>query len=118
MSVRYAFTRPDGTEQPADEPLSPVQQAFLALSGMGLGIPKLDRKTLDEFVRRADLLQAYVGVVWHNGDGTPRVFTRADFMELMPSARTNWSPVTTTKFNQLIRVERDAYWASVDSKQN
>ncbi|QBZ72185.1 hypothetical protein SEA_KRADAL_299 [Streptomyces phage Kradal] len=118
MSVRYVFTRPDGTEQPGSESLTPVQQAFLALSEMGIGIPRLDRKTLDEFVRRADLLQAYVGTVWRNGDGTPRIFTRADFTGLLPGARTNWSPVTTAKFNQLIKAERDAYWKSVDSKQS
>jgi hypothetical protein len=118
MPVRYAFKRSDGTEQSADEPLTPVQQAFLALAEMGIGIPKLNRTTLDEFVRRADLMQAYVGVTWRNGDGTPRIFTRSDFMELLPEARTNWPPVPLPKFNQLIRAERDAYWKSVDSKQN
>lgn len=118
MPVSYAFKKPDGTDQDPAADLSPVQQAFLVLNEMGIGIPRLDRSTLDEFVRRADLLQAYVGIVWRNGDGTPRIFTRADFTELLPGARTNWTARSKRDFDQVMKKEIDAYWNSVDSRKN
>lgn len=117
MPVSYAFKNADGTDQDPAADLSPAQQAFLALSEMGIGIPRLDRSTLDEFVRRADLLQAYVGIVWRNGDGTPRIFTRADFVELLPGARTNWTARSKRDFDQAMKKEIDAYWSSVDSRK-
>lgn len=102
MPVRYTFIKADGTAQDPQADLSPVQQAFLSLSQMGIGIARLNRSTIDEFVRRADLMQTYVGTVWTNGDGSPRVFTRADFMELMPQANTNWSTIGKQAFDKLM----------------
>lgn len=117
MPVSYAFTQTDGTDQDPAADLSPVQQAFLVLNEMGIGIPRLDRSTIDEFVRRADLLQTYVGVVWRNGDGTPRIFTRADFTELLPGARTNWTARSKRDFDQIMKKEIGAYWESVDRRK-
>lgn len=117
MPVSYAFTLEDETEQDPAADLSPVQQAFLVLNEMGIGIPRLDRSTIDEFVRRADLLQTYVGIVWRNGDGTPRIFTRADFTELLAGARTNWTARSKRDFDQAMKKEIAAYWASVDSRK-
>lgn len=117
MPVHYTFTRPDGTEDDSPE-LTPAQQAFLSLGEMGIGVPRLNRSTIDEFVRRADLLQTYVGTLWRNGDGTPRIFGREDFMGLLPEARTNWNARSKRDFDQLMKKEIAAYWASVDSKKN
>jgi hypothetical protein len=117
MPVHYSFTLADGTEQDPAQELTPVQQAFLILNEMRMGVPVLNRSTLDEFVRRADLVQTYIGVVWRNGDGTPRIFTRADFVELLPGARTNWPKVAKATFDQVMKKEIAAYWASVDSRK-
>lgn len=111
MPVHFYFSGADDSAE-----LTPVQQVFLSLGEMGIGIPVLNRKTLDEFVRRADLIQAYVGDVWVNGDGTPRVFGRADFTELLPVARTNWSARSKREFDGLIKIEQARYWDSVDRK--
>lgn len=116
MPVHYTFLTSDGTEDESGE-LTPEQQAFLSLGEMGIGVPVLNRSTLDEFVRRADLLQAYVGTIWRGADGTPRIFGRADFTKLLPEARTNWSKRSKAEFDRLITRERDAYWASVDSRK-
>lgn len=116
MPVHYAFTTPEGAEDESAE-LTVEQQAFLALGEMGIGVPVLDRSTLDEFVRRADLLQAYVGTVWREADGTPRIFGRADFVKLLPEARTNWSKRGKADFDRLMKAESTAYWQSVDSRK-
>lgn len=118
MPVNYTFSLPDGTDsRPIPSDLTDEQYGFLRLSEMGIGIPVLDRKTLDEFVRRADLLQAYIGTVLNGTGGEPRILGRADFVKLLPFARTNWSFVKKSEFDQRIAEERDAYWASVDSRK-
>lgn len=117
MPVNYSFTLPDGTEsRPVPSDLTDEQYGFLRLSEMGIGVPLLDRKSLDEFVRRADLIQAYVGTVLNGEDGKPRILGRADFVKLLPAARTNWSPVKKADFDRAIDKERDSYWGSVDRK--
>jgi hypothetical protein len=117
MPVNYSFTLPDGTEsRPVPSDLTDEQYGFLRLSEMGLGIPLLDRKSLDEFVRRADLIQAYLGRVLNDEKGKPRTLVRADFVKLLPAARTNWSPVRKTDFDRLMKKEIEAYWESVDRK--
>ena len=116
MPVTYVFLAPDGTEGESGE-LTPEQQAFLALGEMGIGIPRLDRSTLDEFVRRADLMQTYIGTVWREGDGTPRIFGRHDFVKLLPGARSNWPRRSKAEFDKLMKPEIAAYWASVDSRK-
>jgi hypothetical protein len=108
MPVCFGFLDADGSEKEVED-LNPVQQAFLILNEMGIGIPRLDRNSLDEFVRRADLMQAYIAPIWRNGDGTVRIFGRADFLELLPKAWTNWGFVPKTQFDQMIEREREAY---------
>lgn len=117
MPVTYSFTLPDGTEsRPVPSDLTDEQYGFLRLSEMGIGIPRLDRSTLDEFVRRADLLQAYIGTVLRNADGTPRILTRADFVKLLPGAQTNWTKRSKADFDRSMKTEIAAYWASVDRR--
>jgi hypothetical protein len=119
MPVTYTFTTPDGAEsRPVPADLTDEQYGFLRLSEMGIGIPKLDRSTLDEFVRRADLLQAYVGTVLRTPEGEPRILTRADFVKLLPGARTNWTARSKREFDQLMKKEIADYWAAVDAKKN
>lgn len=118
MPVSYSFMQDDGPDlRPYPSELDNVQYGFLRLSEMGIGIPVLDRKTLDEFVRRADLLQAYVGTVLNREDGTPWVLTRADFLTLLPGARTNWSFVKKSDFDKRMQRDIAAYWESVDSRK-
>lgn len=115
MPVNYTFSLPDGTDiRPVPSDLTDEQYGFLRLGEMGLGIPVLDRRTLDEAVRRADLLQMYVGTVLRGEGGEPRVLGRADLMKLLPFARTNWPSRSKAEFDRLIGKEREAYWASVD----
>lgn len=120
MPVTYSFTMPDGSEsRPALNDLTDEQYGFLKLCEMGIGMPRLNRSTLDEFTRRADLLQAYIGPVLRGPHGEPRVLGRADFMKLLPGAgaRTNWTPRSKREFDQLMKPEIAAYWASVDRRE-
>ncbi len=118
MPVTYTFGLPDGSDsRPLPSELTDEQYGFLRLSEMNLGIPVLDRKTLDEFVRRADLVQAYIGTVVNDQHGTPRVLVRADFMKLLPFARTNWTYISKRDFDRMMQREIEAYWASVDSRK-
>lgn len=120
MPVTYSFTLPDGSEsKPTLEQMTEEQYGFLKLCEMGIGVPRLDRSTLDEFTRRADLMQAYVGPAVCGPHGEPRVLGRADFMKLMPGAgaRTNWTPRSNREFDRLMKQEIDAYWASVDRRE-
>lgn len=117
MPVRYGFTLEDGTAlQPNGADMSDAQYAFVRLGEMGIGIPKLDRSTLDEFVRRADLLQRYIGPALTGPEG-PVILHRADFETLLPGAWTNWGKVTKTTFDRLMKAEIEAYWKHVDSKK-
>lgn len=117
MPVRYGFEQPDGTVSgPAIEDLTEAQYGFLLLSDAGIGVPRVDRATIDEFVRRADLMQTYLGPVLRNPDGTALILHREDFMTLLPGAWTNWTKVSQRDFNSRITGLRDAYWKCVDSK--
>lgn len=111
MPVNYGFRQYDGTvSRPQAASLTPVEYAFTALSG-GVGMPVLDEVTIDEFTRRAELYQKYVGPVWRNGDGTPRIFTRIDFESLLPGAWTNWTKVSKRDFDAAMKKEKAAYEA-------
>lgn len=112
MPVRYGFQQSDGTTlRPVASDLTDVQYAFTLLSG-AIGMPVLDEKTIDEFTRRADLYQKYIGNVLSNSNG-PMVFTRADFETLMPGAWTNWTKVGKRDFDIAMKREKAAYEASV-----
>lgn len=117
MTVRYTYLTEDGTPLADGTKLTPVQIAFQVLLEGGLGVPVLDRSTLDEFVRRADLFQAYISVLWRNGDGTPRIFHREDWVELLPRAGSNWSKVSKVEFDRSMKPQIAAYWESIDRRK-
>ena len=117
MPVHFSFELPDGTtSRPTMDELTEAQFGFLLLSDAGIGIPHLDRTTVDEFVRRADLMQFYLGPLLRNPDGSPLILGREHFMTLLPGARTNWTKVSQRDFNARIAEVRDDYWKRVDSK--
>lgn len=116
MTVRYTYLTEDGTPLADGTSLTPPQCAFQVLCEGGIGIPVLDRSTIDEFTRRADLIQTYMGTIWRNGDGTPRIFGRADWMSLLPGARSNWTKVSRTDFDRNMNKEIEAYWKHLDEK--
>lgn len=117
MPIRYTFLDKVGNPLADGTKLTPVQAAFQVLCEGGLGVPILDRSTLDEFVRRADLFQAYVGVLWRNGDGTPRIFNRADWVELLPGVRSNWTKSSKADFDRNMKKMAAEYWEAIDRKR-
>lgn len=117
MAIRYSYLTKSGTPLPDGAELTPVQVAFQVLCEGGLGVPVLNRSTLDEFVRRADLFQAYVSVLWRNGDGTPRIFHREDWLELLPEARSNWTKVSKADFDRTMKKHIADYWAAIDRQE-
>lgn len=117
MTVRYTYLTKDGTPLADGEELTRAQIAFQVLLEGGLGVPVLDRNTLDEFVRRADLFQTYISVLWSNGDGTPRILHREDWVELLPRAGSNWGKIGKADFDRSMKKRIDAYWESVDRRE-
>lgn len=115
MPVRYGFRQHDGTVlQPVASDLTDAQYGFTLLSG-GIGMPVLDEKTIDEFTRRADLYQKYIGPVLADGNG-PRILTRVDFETLMPGAWTNWTKVSKRDFDADMKREKAAREASIQGR--
>lgn len=117
MTVRYTYLDEDGNPLADGEKLTKVQLAFQVLCEGGMGVPVLDRSTLDEFVRRADLFQTYISVLWRNGDGTPRIFHREDWVELLPDARSNWGKTSKAEFDRYMKRQIAEYWESVDRRK-
>lgn len=119
MTVRFGFEDVEGNQiRPLASEMADVQTAFVQLSG-ALGMPRLDRTTVEEFARRAELYQAYVGYVLSNGSG-PQYFGLRDFLEMLkttPVAWTNWTKVSKRDFDADMKREREAYWKYMDSKK-
>lgn len=118
MTLRVGFVQPDGTTvRPAGDEIADQQYAFMLLSNC-IGMPTLDRSTIDEFVRRVDLYQTYLGPVLHSGkDGTSVLLDRTYLMSLLPGgAWTNATKVSKRDYDASLAKERDAYWKSVDAK--
>lgn len=117
MPTRYTYLTEDGSPLADGIKLTPVQIAFQVLCEGGMGVPVLDRSTLDEFVRRADLYQTYITVLWRNGDGTPRIFHREDWVDLLPGARSNWTKSSRTEFDRSMKRHIASYWESADRRK-
>jgi len=111
MAIRAGYETQDGGAEmfPVYGELTVEQQAFLIMT-MSVGMPRLDEKTADEFVRRVDLWQTYVGPFLTEGGRTVPV-TREILAEILnghKAAWTNASRITKRDFDAAIKKEKGA----------
>ncbi len=113
MPVNYQFSdNSTGEGALSVKDMAHARRGFIALS-VAVGMPRLDRGTLDEFVRRTDLFQTYLGTV-EGDDKGPVILGRRHFEALLPLATTNASVISRRGFDARINQERDACWTSQD----
>lgn len=110
--MRAYFETSDGETIPLPEPMSPEQAAIVYLTG-GTGIRRIDDETIDEFVRRADLYDTYIGGIdlLEIGTGKRVPITRQVITEAMaghPVLWTNAGLVTPEAFDRMIRTAKAA----------
>ncbi|MGH3585894.1 MAG: hypothetical protein ACRDQ0_06190 [Pseudonocardia sp.] len=110
--MRAYFETASGETIPLPDPMSPEQSAIVYLTG-GTGIRRIDDETIDEFVRRADLYDTYIGGInlrdIETGEKVP--VTRQIITEAMaghPALWTNAGLVTPEAFDRMIRVAKAA----------
>ncbi len=106
------FETSDGETIPLPEPMSPEQSAVVHLTG-GTGIRRIDDETIDEFVRRADLYDTYIGGIdlLEIGTGKRVPITRQVITEAMagyPALWTNAGLITPEAFDRMIRTAKAA----------
>ena len=104
------FDTADGRTVPLPDPMSPEQWAIVHLMG-GTGIRRIDEDTIDEFVRRADLYDTYIGGIElrdiETGARVP--VTRQIIVETMAGHPALWSNVglmTPEAFDRTIRTAK------------
>lgn len=110
--MRAYFETSDGETIPLPEPMSPEQSAVVYLTG-GTGIRRIDDETIDEFVRRADLYDTYIGGIdlLEIGTGKRVPITRQVITEAMagyPALWTNAGLITPEAFDRMIRTAKAA----------
>lgn len=111
VSIRAGYETQDGgaVTFPAYRDLTVEQTAFLFMT-MSVGMPRLDEKTIDEFVRRVDLWQTYVGpFLTENGKTVP--VTRKILAEILAGHKAAWTNVnriTKRDFDAVIKKEKEA----------
>lgn len=110
--MRAYFETEKGETVPLPEPMSPEQSVVVYLTGC-TGISRVDNETIDEFVRRADLYDTYIGGLdlVDIGTGNKVPVTRQIIVEAMsghPVLWTNAGLVTQGAFDRMIRVAKDA----------
>ena len=106
------FDTTDGQTVPLPDPMSPEQSAIVYLMG-GTGIRRVDDDTLDEFVRRADLYDTYIGGIdLRDIDTQERVpITRQVIMQALGGNAALWSNaglITPEAFDRMIRLAKSA----------
>lgn len=116
MTLRAFFEKADGSTEPIllTGKLAGVREAFMTAT-MAVGMPRLDIKTMDEFVRRIELYQTYVQHLMYNADG-PLALDREMLLAMLGSeytaACTNASRVTKRDFDAALKKEKAAYEAA------
>lgn len=110
--MRAYFETSNGETIPLPDPMSPEQSAIVYLTG-GTGIRRIDDETIDEFVRRADLYDTYIGGIdlLEIGTGKRVPITRQVIIEAMaghPVLWTNAGLMTPESFDRMIRVAKSA----------
>lgn len=102
--MRGWFEKADGEAVPFPEILSAELGAVVLLMG-AVGIRRIDRNTIDEFVRRADLYDTYVAG-WLFKDGEQVSMTRkilVDSMEGYPAIWSDGEVMGEINFDRMIR---------------
>jgi hypothetical protein len=90
--------------------MSAEQSAVVMLMG-ATGIRQIDDDTIDEFVRRADLYDTYVGGWLFGIGGEPVAVTRKILTDMMGEHAAVWSDVgllTPEEFDRTIRLAKAA----------
>lgn len=108
--MRAYFETKDGETVPLPEPMSPEQTAVVYLTG-GTGIRRIDEDTIDEFVRRADLYDTYIGGInlMEIGTSTRVPITRQIINEALGGNAALWTNaglVTPEAFDRMIRIAK------------
>lgn len=113
MPLHAFFVTKDDSTEPillAGE-LAGVREAFMNAT-MAVGMPRLDAKTMDEFVRRIELYQTYVQHLLYSADG-PLALDRQMLLAMLgdeyTAACTNASRVTKRDFDAALKREKAAY---------
>lgn len=109
--MRAYFDTSDGNTVPITDP-TPEQMAVLDLM-MSVGMRRIDDETIDEFVRRADLHNTYVGGITLRELSTaePIVMTRKILLEAMGDNEAIWRDswvISTEAFERIIREAKAA----------
>lgn len=110
--MRAYFETTNSETVPLPDPMSPEQLAVVYLMG-GTGIRRIDDESIDEFVRRADLYDTYIGgIELRNSETHERVpVTRQVITEAMGGNAALWSDaglVTPEAFDRMIRIAKSA----------
>lgn len=109
MTIRAYFEN-NGEMTPFPPQPTAEQQAFMLLT-MGVGMPRLDEKTMPEFVRRIELYQTYIGSFMQDKDG-PVDMTKDILREMLDgydAAWTNANRMNRREFGAFIEKERVAF---------
>lgn len=107
--MKAYFETSDGNTIVIADP-TPEQAAVIGLMG-ATGIRRIDDDTIDEFVRRADLHDTYVGgiALRELSTGEPVVMTRKILLEALGDNEAIWSNaglITPEGFDQMIRTAK------------
>lgn len=110
--MKAYFETADGDTVPLPEPMSPEQAAIVYLTG-ATGIRRIDDETIDEFVRRADLYDTYIGGITLRelSTGEEIAMTRKIVNETMGDNRALWTDaglLTPEGFDRMIRTAKAA----------
>lgn len=117
MPIRAFFVQGNDQVIPFGE-LTGVQAAFINAT-MAVGVPRLDRKTIDEFVRRTELLQTYVQKLLYDQDG-PLDLNRDMLLGMLgdhQAACTNANRLSQRDFNAAMKKEKAAREAAVTQRE-
>lgn len=105
--MRAYFEKMNGETVRFPEILSAEQGAVVQLM-MATGIRRIDSDTIDEFVRRADLYDTYVGG-WLFENGEPVAMTRKILVDMMDGHAAVWSDaelLTPEQFDRMVALAK------------
>lgn len=110
--MRAYFETAEGDTVTLPDPMTPEQAAVVYLTA-AVGIRRIDDETIDEFVRRADLYDTYIGGIDLRdlSTGNPVPITRQIIREALsgnPALWTNAGLITPEGFDRMIRVAKAA----------
>lgn len=110
--MRAYFEKSNGETVPVPDPMSPELSVIAYLTG-ATGIRRIDDETIDEFVRRADLYDTYIGgtTLRDIESGDEIAMTRKILTEAMDGNTALWTNaglITPEAFDRMIRVAKAA----------